>query len=100
MPQLIVRPDNVSFNDYRSKPKVIRATSGQELFDMIRDHYGITPQQLNSTVSIEVWSKPIGMPRIRLDSMENIPSYYDEAWVRLVARQQSPSPSPSPSAIS
>jgi hypothetical protein len=83
MPELIVKPDNIRFEGNLSKPQVIYATSGSELVSKIMERYGITFLTTKSH-RMEIWSRPLGYSRIRLDTMDTIPLDCDQAWIRFI----------------
>lgn len=83
MPELVVKADNVRFEGNLSKPQVIHATSGSELVSKIMERYGITFLTTKSH-RMEIWSRPLGYSRIRLDTMDTIPLEYDQAWIRFI----------------
>ena len=86
MPYYIVKADNVSFPGNLSNPQVILANSGPELLSNILQKYNMMDHALKD-FSIEIWSKPLGFTRIRLDTLNNIPTQYDQAWIRLVRKR-------------
>lgn len=79
-----VRPDNFHFKDDRQNIRVFYATSGQDLLNQVIDYYEI--KEAGARVNVELWSHQIGMgrPRIRLDTMTELPSKYENAWIRLI----------------
>ena len=78
---IIVRSDNVRLQDDLRSPKVFYASSGKELMTAVREYYLLTAT--SSTMRLELWSQQLGTnPRIRLDDLDELPAYIDQAWIR------------------
>jgi hypothetical protein len=85
--QFFVRSDNITKHgsNYMGT-KLIWASSGQELLKKACIAYELPWPPVPGEFSIYLWSGPIGMlNRVRLDSLDEIPSHISDVWLRYTA---------------
>lgn len=79
--QFIIRSDNVTYGYQLLGTKVIEATSGPELLEKVCKAYEF-PWPMLSAHEIQLWSAKLGMTRrIRLDTLELLPSNIQDVWI-------------------
>jgi hypothetical protein len=81
---LFIRPDNFHYADERSKTRVFYVKSGSDLLKQVIESYKLVNH--GKTIDVQIWShqRGMGMPRYRLDTLDELPTNQENGWVYLV----------------
>lgn len=91
MVQIILKPDNIIFNDERKNLKLFRCSTGEELLENVIEYYRINPNNFKDNYEIQIWSAPIGViNKYRLDKVKQFvlktPHDCIDGWIRIAKK--------------
>jgi hypothetical protein len=81
---MFIRPDNFYYNNNKySTTRIFYASSGSDLHKQIIESYKLVTHGKN--IDVQIWShqRGMGMPRYRLDTLDELPKNQEDGWVYL-----------------
>jgi hypothetical protein len=81
---MFIRPDNFHYKNEQNKTRVFYVKSGSDLRNQIIESYKLLEH--GKTIDVQVWShqRGMGMPRIRLDTLDELPENQEDGWIYIV----------------